>query len=231
MKTPNFMRGGRYDKRRASEQSSLDGTAASTACVSGSVLLWRSELRDGTWRAALTCAMAVDQALITMVNSAVRGVCELCGSGATASAAMSVTHTRGGAVSLLACERCAHALRRLAAAVGSSAATFGSMAATGAAPAATRTDAAEMTPSVLVMRFQEDVVAPNGASFVAEVHGQARADGSWIGWLDFVDVKSGAIRRTGQETSQPDQGALAYWATGLAASYLEGAFTRARAVG
>ena len=34
--------------------------------------------------------------------------------------------------------------------------------------------------------------------------------------------------RTGTETTQPDQGAITYWATGLESAYLEGAFARAR---
>ena len=42
-----------------------------------------------------------------------------------------------------------------------------------------------------------------------------------------VKVPAGSVLRTNQETSQPNQGALAYWASGLQASYLEGAFKRA----
>jgi hypothetical protein len=45
--------------------------------------------------------------------------------------------------------------------------------------------------------------------------------------LEFIAVGAAAARRTDQETSQPNRGALAYWATGLEAAYLEGAFARA----
>jgi len=57
------------------------------------------------------------------------------------------------------------------------------------------------------------------------VEGLERRDGTWAGRIIFV---SGAeVRRTGQETSQPNREALAYWATGLEEVYLEGALERA----
>ena len=60
----------------------------------------------------------------------------------------------------------------------------------------------------------------------AFVHGAARPDGTWIGWIEFVN---GTTRlRTEQETSQPNREALAYWATGLEDVYFEGALNRAR---
>jgi hypothetical protein len=63
-------------------------------------------------------------------------------------------------------------------------------------------------------------------SYRAIVHGLAREDGTWAGWIEFV---SGTTRRrTGQETSQPNREALAYWASGLEDVYFDGAFSRAR---
>jgi hypothetical protein len=58
------------------------------------------------------------------------------------------------------------------------------------------------------------------------VEGQERKDGTWAGRLAFTDDKG--VRRTGQETSQPDRKALEYWATGLEKIYLEGALARTK---
>ncbi len=51
----------------------------------------------------------------------------------------------------------------------------------------------------------------------------------WIGWLEFSPASgSGAVRRTGEETSQPSREAVEYWASGLEPVYLEGALLRAK---
>ena len=66
----------------------------------------------------------------------------------------------------------------------------------------------------------------DGVRYRALVHGSERADGTWIGWIEFV---SGTRRvRTEQETSQSNRDALAYWASGLEDVYFEGALHRAR---
>jgi hypothetical protein len=71
-------------------------------------------------------------------------------------------------------------------------------------------------------------VRRDGAEYEARVCGAARADGTWAGWLEFRAVRgSGAVLRTGQETSQPSRRALDYWAGGLEPVYLEGALGRA----
>jgi hypothetical protein len=68
-----------------------------------------------------------------------------------------------------------------------------------------------------------------GVIYRATVHGEERADGTWEGWIEFRPLDGGApALRTGQETSQPDRGALAYWASGLEPVYIDGAFSRAR---
>jgi hypothetical protein len=59
------------------------------------------------------------------------------------------------------------------------------------------------------------------------VEGIERPDGTWAGRVMFRH--GGAVLATDQETSQPNREALAYWATGLEAVYLEGAFERAKA--
>ena len=48
----------------------------------------------------------------------------------------------------------------------------------------------------------------------------------WIGWLEFTGA--GKTLKTGEETSQPDKNAVAYWATGLEPVFLEGALKRAK---
>lgn len=69
-------------------------------------------------------------------------------------------------------------------------------------------------------------IVVDGVTYRAFVHGAAREDGTWSGWIEFV---SGATRlRTGQETSQPNRDALAYWASGLEHIYFDGALSRAR---
>jgi hypothetical protein len=50
----------------------------------------------------------------------------------------------------------------------------------------------------------------------------------WIGWLEFAPPRGERPRRTGEETSQPNREAVAYWATGLEPIYLEGALERAK---
>jgi hypothetical protein len=50
----------------------------------------------------------------------------------------------------------------------------------------------------------------------------------WIGWLEFTPLQPGPSLRTGEETSQPSREAVAYWASGLEAVYLEGALARAK---
>lgn len=68
--------------------------------------------------------------------------------------------------------------------------------------------------------------APSGQEYAVSVEGLPRDDGTWAGRLRFAS--GGDIRTTDQETSQPSRDALVYWASGLEAIYLDGAFGRAR---
>jgi hypothetical protein len=65
-----------------------------------------------------------------------------------------------------------------------------------------------------------------GATYDVSVFGVERNDGTWGGWLQFRDAKSGETLKTGQETSQPSRKALEYWATGIEDIYLQGALRR-----
>jgi hypothetical protein len=68
-----------------------------------------------------------------------------------------------------------------------------------------------------------------GGALRARVYGEQRADGTWVGWVEFhPEGGGGRVLRTGRETSQPNREALAYWASGLEPAYLEGALARAR---
>ena len=64
-------------------------------------------------------------------------------------------------------------------------------------------------------------------SWTVEAWGEARDDGRWEGWLEFVPADGTPPLATGRETTQGSREALAYWARGLAPTYLEGAFNRA----
>ena len=71
-------------------------------------------------------------------------------------------------------------------------------------------------------------VRSSGAAYVAMAYGEARDDGKWEGWLQFLKTDDDfEVFRTARETTQPDRAALAYWAAGLGPVYLEGALQRA----
>jgi hypothetical protein len=76
----------------------------------------------------------------------------------------------------------------------------------------------------VVFQIPEPVVV-DGRAYTAQVCGRP-ADVVWEGWIEFEST-DGAVLRTARETTQPDRAALVYWATGLSATYLEGAFSRA----
>ena len=65
-----------------------------------------------------------------------------------------------------------------------------------------------------------------GRRYRVAIEGLQRTDGTWAGRVTFSDGSD--LRRTEQETSQPDRKALEYWASGLEKVYLEGAFARSR---
>jgi hypothetical protein len=79
----------------------------------------------------------------------------------------------------------------------------------------------------LIQTYQVTLRDGCGVQYTPHAYGEARDDGKWEGWLEFEPDSGGAPLRTGRETTQPDRDALAYWASGLEAVYLEGALWRA----
>ncbi len=81
----------------------------------------------------------------------------------------------------------------------------------------------------LLQEYLSEVIAADGTTYTVRSYGEERADGTWIGWLEFnpADASKPSLH-TEQETSQPNLTAVEYWATGLEPVYFEGAFKRAR---
>ena len=79
-----------------------------------------------------------------------------------------------------------------------------------------------------VHQFTNQIAGSKGR-YVVRAFAEKKAN-VWIGWLEFEPVGApGQVLTTGEETSQPNEKAVEYWASGLEAIYLEGALARARA--
>ena len=80
----------------------------------------------------------------------------------------------------------------------------------------------------LLQEYTAIVVDRDGTSYVVRSYGDERADGTWTGWIEFHPTdQTMPVLKTDQETSQPNQMDVEYWATGLEPVYFEGAFERA----
>jgi hypothetical protein len=83
----------------------------------------------------------------------------------------------------------------------------------------------------LLLEYSTPIRTADGERFVVRAMGEERADGTWIGWLEFVPIGgNGTTLRTERETTQPNRITLDYWASGLEPIYLEGAFERAQII-
>lgn len=81
---------------------------------------------------------------------------------------------------------------------------------------------------ILIHRHSEEVVDHLGHRYEVLIYGRERSDGNWEAWLEFAPLTPNTKpARTDRETTQPDRGAIEYWATGLEPLYLAGAFERA----
>jgi hypothetical protein len=81
----------------------------------------------------------------------------------------------------------------------------------------------------LLQEYLSAVISRDDTTYLVRSYGEERADGTWIGWLEFEpDDPTKPTLVTDQETSQPNRVAVEYWATGLEPVYFEGAFERAK---
>jgi hypothetical protein len=86
----------------------------------------------------------------------------------------------------------------------------------------------EQGMATLLQEYLTAVIGPDGTEYIVRSYGDERVDGTWIGWLEFHPTDGDkAVLQTNQETSQPNQMDVEYWATGLEPVYFEGAFERA----
>jgi len=177
--------------------------------------------------------MINDQARVSLVAQGTPALaCEVCTANANVpNATVVVQHLRGGTVQLAACGWCVRALRRVAAATGGHA-VFALAEGAIPVPASRHTaprGARPAGPPVVLLEFVEHLRDPvDGTTYVARVCGRPRTGGTWEGWLEFVAVGAAVVLRTERETTQSNRQGIAYWASGLEPSYLEGAFARAR---
>ena len=77
------------------------------------------------------------------------------------------------------------------------------------------------------VQFRDLVRSQDDQRFVAQACGAPNDQGLWEGWIEFVPIDGGTPLNTPRETTQPNRTDAEYWATGLTATYLEGALARA----
>jgi hypothetical protein len=95
----------------------------------------------------------------------------------------------------------------------------------GATPSERRRGSSGATPQIVYEHPHP--LRSGGRDYNAYILGCPRSDGTWAGWIEFTPGDGTPRLRTGQETSQPNRDALAYWASGLEDVYFDGALSRA----
>ena len=79
-----------------------------------------------------------------------------------------------------------------------------------------------------VHQFTHQLTDKEGVRYSVFACGESRSDGTWEGWIEFHPLDTTHPKlRTERETTQPNEAALEYWASGLEPLYFEGAFARA----
>ena len=81
----------------------------------------------------------------------------------------------------------------------------------------------------VLVEFDAAFRGPDGQRYAPRACARGAEDGRWEGWLEFSDLDTGDVIRSGRETTQPSRADTMYWATGLTRVYLEGALVRALA--
>jgi hypothetical protein len=79
----------------------------------------------------------------------------------------------------------------------------------------------------LLQQFEAPIRDANGNLYVVYLYGRERLSDTWQGWLVFERRRDSVRFATPVETTQPNAQAIVYWATGLTATYFDGALQRA----
>ena len=80
----------------------------------------------------------------------------------------------------------------------------------------------------LIREHHVKVRTSDGLTYVPSTHACRHIDGTWEAWLEFEPLEDEApLLITGRETTQATRYAVEEWASGLEATYFEGAFERA----
>jgi hypothetical protein len=82
----------------------------------------------------------------------------------------------------------------------------------------------------LFQQFERPMTDASGDTYLVFVQGRSRPQDTWEGWLVFERQRDARRFSTPVETTQPDEQAVLYWASGLTDTYLEGALDRALSV-
>jgi hypothetical protein len=224
------MRGGVTPSHRSCMVESAGSSLPASTRDSASAAPVERGARAGTVKET---DMASDVTAISVVAQPSRvGACALCARGETVVQAAVLLQRAGGAsVSFDACDYCVRAMRRVAAA-SSGLARFvdGGLGARAPepVPVASGVEEREALRAELLHEFHDPLQDADGVLYVPRAVGAERGDGTWIGWLEFVSLDGRTVLRTNRETTQPNRGAVAYWAAGLETTYMEGAFRLAR---
>ena len=82
--------------------------------------------------------------------------------------------------------------------------------------------------ATVLAEFAEPILSSDRTPYRAQACGAATDDGMWEGWIEFIPLDGGTSVRSPRETTQSKKEDAIYWASGLSATYLEGALDRAR---
>ena len=82
----------------------------------------------------------------------------------------------------------------------------------------------------LFQQFERPMLDGAGDTYLVFVQGRSRPHDTWEGWLVFERQRDSRRFSTPVETTQPDENAVLYWASGLSNTYLQGARERALSV-
>ncbi|HWC03027.1 MAG TPA: hypothetical protein VHF87_09655 [Methylomirabilota bacterium] len=79
----------------------------------------------------------------------------------------------------------------------------------------------------LVQQYTAVLRGSSGEQYVARAYMDRQPGGLWEAWLVFFSLTTDAVIATDRETTQGKREHVLYWASGLSATYLQGALERA----